>query len=97
MMKEQMASLKPVQKPAIKRSYNPDNIRRKKPKARKIYGTRSKVKIEDDVKKEVDDDDDDDEGSSSDEDDYVGPIRKRRARPTRWTFNPNKDIGKFFK
>ena len=43
MMKEQMAGLKPVQKPAVKRSYNPDNIRRKKPKARKEYGTRSKV------------------------------------------------------
>jgi len=91
MMKEQMAGLKPVQKPAVKRSYNPDNIRRKKPKARKEYGTRSKVKIEDDVKKEVDDGDDSDDGSSSDEDDYQ-PRRKKRAHPSRWTFNPNEDI-----
>ena len=50
-----------------------------------------KVKIEDDVKKEVDDGDDSDDGSSSDEDDYQ-PRRKKRAHPSRWTFNPNEDI-----
>ena len=91
MMKEQMAGLKPPPKPAVKRSYNPDNIRRKKPKARKIYGTRSQIKIEDDIKKEANDEDDDDDDESSDEDDYQ-PARKRRAHPSRWTFNPNEDI-----